>query len=147
MRSKTEQIEHILRGETETWAHAQLGMGQTLADRQYSDFISVTPDEVVAHVLARGFDPRAVWTQKEHPSQRDNRIVIEPMGAKWATYYTERGSRDDERTFDREIDAVRDVVMRLLDSAWTALNVRYWHRHYPMLERLPDFGEPWPSRP
>lgn len=147
MRDKTEQIEHILRRDTETWAYAQLATGETLADRQYSDFISVGPDEVVAYVLAHGFDPSTVWTPKVPPAPKDNRIVLEPKGAKWVSYYTERGSRDDERTFDSQVDAVRDVVMRLLESAWVALNVRYWHRHHPTLGRLPGFGEPWPSQP
>ena len=145
MRSKSEQIDAILRGNTEAWARSQLTPGDTLTDHQYTDFVSVTPDEVVAHVLANGFDPHTVWTLEDPPSQKDDRLVVEPKGAQWTCYYTERGGRDDERTFDTREEAVRDAVMRLLATAWSALNVRYWHRHHPTLERLPRFGQPWPA--
>jgi hypothetical protein len=147
MRSKTEQIEHILRKDTETWARSQLAAGQSLADFKYTDFISATPDEVVAHVLANGFDPSAVWTPGEPNSEKDDKLVVEPQGAQWVCYYIERGVRSEERTFDSREDAVRDAVMRLLDAAWTMLNHRYWHRYHPTLPRMPDFGQPWPSQP
>ena len=147
MRSKTEQIEQILRGNTEPWARSQLAPGEKLEDFQYSDFISVTPDEVVAHVLANGFDPSTVWTPKDPPSDKDERIVVEPEGAKWTCYYSERGGRSDEQTWDTQADAVRDAVMRLLSAAWSALNVRYWHRHHPTVAKLPAFGQPWPPKP
>jgi hypothetical protein len=145
MLSKAEQIAAILGESTVLWASAQLPPGDDLADHQYPDFISVTPDEVVAHVLAHGFDPRRVWTPKDPPVQKDDRLVVEPKGAGWTTYYTERGDRDDERTYDTREEAVRDAVMRLLEHAWTSLGVRYWHRHHPELDALPGFGEPWPS--
>ncbi len=147
MRTKTEQIEEILRSNTEAWARSQLPLGDTLADHPYQDFISVTPDEVVVHVLANGFDPRTVWTPGNPPAEKDDRIVVEPKGAQWTCYYTERGGRSDERMFDSREEAVRDAVMRLLAIAWSALNVRYWHRHHPTVERMPAFGQPWPSQP
>jgi hypothetical protein len=146
MRNRTEQIEQILRDDTATWATTQLSPGDALSAHQYQDFISVTPDDVVAHVLVNGFDPSTVWTPNDPEIRKDNRIVVEPKGGRWACYYTERGGRDDERTFDDRAGAVRDAVMRLFDSAWTTLNVDYWHRQHPTLARLPSFGQPWPAQ-
>jgi hypothetical protein len=145
MRNKTEQIEAILHGKTDAWARTQLTPGDTLADHPYQDFIVVTPEEVVAHVLANGFDPRGVWTPGDPPADKDDRLVVEPKGAQWTSYFAERGDRNDERTFDTREEAVLDAVMRLLSNAWSALNVRYWHRHHPTVERLPAFGQPWPA--
>ena len=146
MRSKDEQIDAILRQRTWEWAHRQLPSGETIDDHPYEHFVSVTPDEVVAHVLAHGFDTRAVWTPGQPPQQKDGSLVVEPSGTRWLVYYTERLQRRDERAFDRYEDAARDAVMRLMDSAWIGLSHRYWHRHHPELPRLPDFGEPWPVR-
>ncbi len=144
MLSKPEQIAAILQDNTVPWATKQLPQGDDLDDHEYADFISVTPDEVVDHVLAHGFDPRTVWTPNDPPAQKSDRIVVEPKGAGWTTYYTERGDVDDERTHGTRDEAVRDAVMRLLDRAWTSLNVRFWHRHHARLATLPPFGSPWP---
>jgi hypothetical protein len=146
MRSKAEQIAELLGGNTVNWAVSQFPADPKLADHQYSDFISVTPDEVVAHVLEHGFDVRAVWTPGHPRPERDDRLVVEPKGAEWACFYTERGSRSRERTYPDKEGAVRDAVMRLLDRAWTSLNSAYWHHHFPKLEQMPDFGEPWVAR-
>ncbi|AKT38171.1 hypothetical protein [Chondromyces crocatus] len=145
MRSKPEQIQAILSNRPGHWARSLLAPGAQMADVQYTDFISVTPDEVVAHVLTHGFDPRGVWTPNDPPGQRDDKHALEPKGAQWITSFTERGSRFDEHTFDRYEDAVRYLVLRLVRSAWTLLNHAYWHRHHPELKRLPEFGTPWPS--
>ena len=145
MRSTAEQIQAILRENTSSWAKSQLAPGELLDFYQYSDFIDVTPDEVITHVNARGFDPSRVWTHNDPPSEKDDKIVVEPEGGKWTVYYSERGNRSDQRTFDTQAEAVRDAVMRLMSSAWSALNHRYWHRHHPSLPRLPAFGEPWPA--
>ena len=144
MRSQREQIEAILHGGVAAWAKEQLAEGESLADRQYRDFIDVTPEQVVEHVLRRGFDGRTVWTPDDPPRLRDNRLVVEPRGAQWICGFTERGDDYDVRAFDRREDAVRDAVARLLVRAWTALNVGYWHKHHPELERLPLFGAAWP---
>ncbi len=96
-------------------------------------------------VLARGFDPRTVWTPRDPPEQRDERLAIEPRDGQWSVHFAERGTRRDERLWLDPQDAVRDVVMRLLHRAWVTLNHRYWHRHHPTLDALPPFGAPWPD--
>ena len=73
------------------------------------------------------------------------RFVVEPKGAQWTCYYSERGGRYDEKLHDSREGAARDAVMRLLGTAWTLLNVRYWHKHHPSVERMPAFGAPWPA--
>lgn len=145
MRSRDEQIEHLLGESTWAWACEQLPRGVSIDDRQYGDFISVTPDEVLAHVLAQGFDPRIVWTPRDPPEQRDERLAIEPRDGQWSVHFAERGTRRDERLWLDPQDAVRDVVMRLLHRAWVTLNHRYWHRHHPTLDALPPFSAPWPD--
>jgi hypothetical protein len=147
MRSKTEQIQQILQRNTQTWARSLLAPGEDMADHQYSDFISVTPAEVVAYVLANGFDVRGVWTPNHPRYEKDDKLVVEPQDGRWVCYYTERGDRSEEQTWDTQEEAVRDAVMRLMSSAWTLLNVPYWHRHHPELPRLPDFGQPWTPQP
>lgn len=147
MQSKTEQIQQILRRNTQKWARSLLPPGEDMADYQYSDFISVTPDEVVAYVLANGFDPRGVWTHNDPPHEQDDKLVVEPQDGKWVCYYIERDNHSDERTWDTQEEAVRDAVMRLMKAAWTTLNLQYLHRHHPELPRMPDFGQPWTPQP
>ena len=144
MRPDDEQIDAILNQNTSAWAREQLGPGEPMDDRDYADFISVTPDAVVAHVLAQGFHSEVVWTPELPPHAREERIVVEPSERGWEVCYSERGMRSDAATHPTYEGAVRDVVGRLFESAWTSLNHRYWHAHHPELTRLVPFGAPWP---
>lgn len=47
---------------------------------------------------------------------RDEAYCLIDVGGAWHVYYSERGNRNDERTFASEEDACRDLLNRLLDD-------------------------------
>lgn len=145
MRSAEEQIEALLRGGVGAWAAEQLDSPGDFDDRDFFDFISVSVDDVVGHVMAHGAPSGAVWLPGHDPVERDDRYVVESDGAAWKVYYAARNRERDRRVFARYDDAVRDAVMRVFDDAWVTLSHNYWHAHHPELERLPPFGAPWPK--
>lgn len=145
MRPEAEQLDAILNQDVSAWVREQVADFSDLDDRDYRDFISVTPDQAVARVLRDGFNSRAVWTPGMPPHEREDRLVIEQSPRGWEVFYYERGDRSAEATHATYEAAVRDVVMRLFDNAWTTLNHRYWHAHHPELTQLPAFGAPWPT--
>ncbi len=144
MRNEEDQIEALLVGAIGDWALEQLDTPD-FSNVDFHDFFSVTPERVVAHVLARGFPHGAVWAPGQPPTEKNGRLVVEPAGAGWAVYFADMGDRDRERVHARYEDAVADVVARLFDDAWVTLNHRYWHAHHPELDTLPPFGAPWPT--
>lgn len=119
------QITAILGPDVFKWAIGMLPPGVTIDDVRYRDLIDVSEDEVVAHVVAHGFDDRVV----AEDGVEDDRICIVQAPAGWAVFYTERGRRSDEALFPRRDEAVRDVVRRQMRLARTMLNHRYWHAH------------------
>lgn len=145
MRSADEQIEALLRGGVGEWAAEQLDTPGDIDDRDFFDFVSVTVDEVTAHVRARNVAGAALWVPGNDPSERDDRYVVEPSGDAWKVYYAARGRERNLRVHANYDEALRDAVSRLFDDAWVALSHNYWHAHHPELERLPAFGTPWPK--
>lgn len=60
MKSKQEQIEAILSMSTFNWAVKQLSFGKSIDNHRYSDFISVTPDDIENYVKEHGFSKKVV---------------------------------------------------------------------------------------
>lgn len=144
MRPEAEQLDAILQQDVSAWVREQVADFSDLDDLDYHDFITVTPEQALARVLREGFPSRVVWSPGMPPHEREDHLVIEPSARGWEVFYYERGDRSAEATHASYEEAARDVVMRLFDSAWTALNHRYWHAHHPELPQLPPFGAPWP---
>lgn len=143
MRNEQEQIEALLVGGIGDWALQQLPV-PNFANVDFYDFFSVTPERVAAHVREHGFPHGAVWAPGQPPTEKNERLVVEPASQGWAVYYADRGDRDQERVHPSYEDAVSDAVTRLFEGAWVTLNHRYWHAHHPELATLPAFGTPWP---
>ena len=144
MRNEDEQIEGLLRGGVGDWADEQVSSPTEFEDLDFHDFFSVTPDQVAQHVLRVGFPIGVVWAPGQPMQEKDDRYVVEPSGAIWKVYYTQRGCEQDCVNFATREAAVFDVVMRVFESAWVMLGHRYWHAHHPELLCMPAFGVPWP---
>lgn len=129
MQSAEEQLRVILEGDAEVWARAQLPPGVSLADRHYDDFVSVTPDDGVAAVLARGDVAEPV------PD-----LFVDPDGAQWAVLRAERGEEELVGRFATREEAVRYCVLQRFESAWIALVKFWWRRHVAAEGPLPPFG-------
>jgi hypothetical protein len=131
MRSADEQLQVILEGDAEAWGRAQLPAGVPLADRHYDDFVSVTPDDGVAALLARG----AAAAGEPVPG-----LFVDAEGAQWAVYRAERGEDELVGRFATYEEAVRCCVLRRFHSAWIALVKAWWRRHAAPEGPLPPFG-------
>jgi len=144
MRGEQEQIEALLRGDVTAWVSEQLSAPDALDDLDYHDFFSVTVDALVAYLVAHGAPIGALWMPGQPPTEKNDRLVVEPAAGAWAVYYADHGDRYDERAHGTRDAALRDAVSRLCDAAWVSLNHRYWHAHHPELATLPAFNTPWP---
>lgn len=120
-----EQVRAILGHDVFKWAVKRLPDGLDIDDVRYRDLISVTEEEVVAHVSASGFDRRVV----AEGAVIDDHICIVQTGREWLVFYTERGKVSEEATFGSRDEARREVVRRLIRLARVMLNHRYWHAH------------------
>ena len=141
MRSEEEQIEVLLRGDLTGWVQEQIAFGKEMNDRTWYDFLSVTPEQVTAHALARGFPVGAVWSPPQPPTEKNDRLVVEPAAdGAWRVYYTERGEADDERRFATREAAYRDAVDRVMNGAWVRLNHNYWAKHHREGDVFPALG-------
>lgn len=147
MRSQEEQIEALLRGDLTAWLQEQIASGEEMNDRNWHDFFSITPDDVVARVMQRGFPLGAVWEAGHPMDHKDERLVVEadPVG-RWRVYFIERGAASDERTFATREEAVRDAVTRVVGDAWVRTSANYWHTHHKPGEAFPPFGGALPER-
>src|SRR5438309_6933851 len=54
----------------------------------------------------------------------NDRYCIERSSGGWATFYSERGNRNDERWFSTEDEAGRDLLERLLADPTTRVRTR-----------------------
>jgi hypothetical protein len=130
MKPTEEQIVAILSGNVSEWARSQLGPGQSMDDRRYSDFISVTPEEIEDYVRQKGFPGTYV---KEaplgHSSVADDQLCIVEQPSGWEVYYIERGVKSERSYFTAHLDARREVIGRMVESAKVMLNHRYRHAH------------------
>ena len=123
--SAEEQIAAILGPNIFRWAASRLPKGVSLDDVRFRDLISVTENDVRAHVTHHGFDSRVV----AEDAVMDDRICIVHSGASWRVFYTERGKASAEAQFESKDSASADVVRRLMRLARINLNSRYWHAH------------------
>lgn len=147
MRSQEEQIEALLRGDLTAWIQEQIMSGAEMDDLNWYDFFSVTPDDLVARVMAKGFPIGAVW-EPGHPMELKNeRLVVErDAQGRWRVYFTERDSVEDERTHATREEAVRDAVSRIVHDAWVSTSANYWHAHHKPGDVFPRYGGALPSK-
>ncbi|GIM63595.1 hypothetical protein Pve01_80930 [Planomonospora venezuelensis] len=124
-----DQIQAILGSNIFRWAQSRLPITKTMDDVRFSDFFSVTEDEVYEYVLANGFDGQAV-AEGDAASGADDPLCAVPLeDGRWTVYYTERGVRSDEVKVPSHSAARREVVRRLMRSARIDLNHRYRLAH------------------
>ena len=146
MKSPDEQIRAILGTDVYRWARSQLAPGESLEDKQFCDFISVTEDEVIAYVETHGFDPDLVFESRDPKAWRsvpaDDHLCLIDHGGRWEVCYAERGERSQAAEFATRTEAVRNLVRRMMGTAWIGLNAAYRDKHYPG-RVLPKYGEPW----
>lgn len=139
MKSKIEQIQAILSWNTFRWAVNQLQSNETIDEKQYSDFISVTPDEIEDYVKAHGFPDRAVKVVgKGKGIFAEDQICIVEVPSGWEVFYMERGQRSEQALLPSFDEAQREVIRRMIETAKIQLNHRYRHAH-------PELNLPRPS--
>jgi hypothetical protein len=56
-------------------------------------------------------------------------FVLERKNGRWAVYYTERGERFDEQTFETEDEACRYILDHLLSTDSTRADAAEKHRY------------------
>ena len=115
--------------------HLTLGaLARKYADENY-DFISVTEDEVIAYVETHGFDPDLVFESRDPKAWRsvpaDDHLCLIDHGGRWEVCYAERGERSQAAEFATRTEAVRNLVRRMMGTAWIGLNAAYRDKHYP----------------
>lgn len=123
--SDDEQIAAVLGPNIFQWAVRSLPAGVQIDDVRYCDLISVTEDDVFAHVATHGFDPRVVVEDAVF----DDRTCIVASALGWRVFYTERGQVSQEATFESKAEARREAVRRQMQLAQIILDHRYRHRH------------------
>ena len=123
--SAEDQILAILGPDIFKWAVRSLPEGVAIDDVRHRDLISVTESDVLAHVIAHGFDNRVV----AEDAVVDDRVCIVASGHRWRVFYTERGKVSDESAFPSKHEARAEVVRRLMRLSRIMLNSRYWHAH------------------
>lgn len=69
--------------------------------------------EAVRILTEAGVDPGACWFDWGDPPG-EGFVLSAATGGGWTVYYSERGSRSDEHTFESEEEALRHLVGRLL---------------------------------
>lgn len=147
MRNEEEQIEALLRGDLTGWIQEQIVSGSDMSDRNWHDFFSITPEALTQHVIERGFPLGAVWQPGHPPTEKNDRLVVEPGAAgQWRVYYIERGRASDERVYATRDEASRDAVLRLMNDAWVRTNQDYWYAHKRPTDVFPPFGGELPPR-
>jgi hypothetical protein len=142
MTAKDEQIRAILSYDTWNWAVNQLGPQDSIDEKRFRDFISVTESEVEQYVHEHGFDKRVVFESKDAGAwlrlDADDHICITKNNEMWEVFYTERGKRSQEASFPSWNGAAREVVRRLFEGAKIMLNHRYRLAHPEMNLPLPS---------
>jgi hypothetical protein len=120
-----EQIVAILGPDVFKWAVRSLPDGVDIDDVRFRDLISVTEEDLLAHVTSHGFDQRVVAEN----AVVDDHICIVQADTGWRVFYTERGIVSEEAMFGSRDEARHEVVRRLMRLARIMLNHRYWHAH------------------
>ncbi len=140
MKPTIEQIQAILSGNTFRWAVNQLQPGETIDEKRYSDFISVTPEEIESYVKEQGFPGRAVKViSKGQGVFAEDQICIVEVASGWEVFYTERGQRSEQMLLSSFEEACREVIRRRIETAKIELNHRYRNAH-------PGLNLPYPSQ-
>lgn len=130
MKSKQEQIEVILSMDTFDWAVKQLSIGESIGNHRYTDFISITPEDIENYVKEHGFSEKVVCIFfKGQVVTADDRICIVETPSTWEVFYTERGHRSEEVSLKSFDEAQQEVIRRLITSAKISLNHRYKNAH------------------
>jgi hypothetical protein len=131
------QIRAILASGTWEYALAHLSDRETIDDIRFRDLITVSEDDVYAHVLEHGFDERRVSERRADPIMDDGKFCILPsQDGRWRVFFLERGQRSPERVLPSLAAARKHVVHELLRSARISLNHRFKLAH-PELELPP----------
>jgi hypothetical protein len=139
LKSKTEQIQVILTGNTFRWAVNQLQPPEIIDEKRYSDFISVTPDEIEAYVKEHGFPEHSVEViYKGQGVFAEDKLCIVETPPGWEVFYIERGQRSDESSYLSLEEACREVIQRRIKTAKIELNHRFHNAH-------PELNLPRPS--
>ena len=140
MISKEEQIRAVLSWNTFQWAASLLAPDETMDDKTYRDFITVTPEEMEEYVIHYGFPRGAVCDKTVGPPfDPEDRICIETIHNQWNVYYFKRGHSSDLTQHSSFEEARREVIDRLMTGAKIALNQRYRHAHPE--QNLPSTSE------
>ena len=131
------------------WAK-QLLSKSTLEDHHFGDIITATPNDFEHALRIHGFDGRVVSTT----GPQEDRICLQKRDEQWHVFYYERGSRTMEKTFHTRREAERNILLRLIKTAWLELSLEFRNKHHPgtPLQDIPElqsaiakFAQAWPE--
>lgn len=137
METQLAQIQAIFAVNTFPWALKQLLPNESIDEKRYSDFITVTAEDLYQSVITQGFPPATVEELAlGQPGYLYDGLRIEATETGWEVYGIERDQRSDVQSYPSLEAARREVIRRCLVSAKIMLNHRYRLAH-PELN-LPD---------
>jgi hypothetical protein len=139
MRDKEEQIKAILKGDTFHWALDQLVPGESIENKKYSDFVSVSVEDIYDYVMANGFPLNTVEElRKGEAGYYYDNLRIEEVENGWEVYGIERDRKSVIMLFPSLEEARKETLRRKIVSAKVELNHRYCLAH-------PELNLPKPS--
>jgi len=133
MKTKEEQIQVILSGNTFQWASNQINSVKKIDHKKYDDFISVTEQEIEEYVISNGFGDSAVYendgTEAWSIYDAHDRICIAQENEQWLVLHMGWEERLEISMSLEKGDAIREVIKRLINMAKISLNNRYQNAH------------------
>ena len=133
MKTKEEQIQAILSGNTFQWACNQINSVKKMDHKKYDDFISVTEQEIEEYVISNGFGDSVVYendgTEAWSIYDAHDRICISQENKQWLVFRMGWEGRLEISMFLEKGDAIREVIKRLINLAKISLNNRYQNAH------------------
>jgi hypothetical protein len=155
MRTPLEQIKAILSDNLWQWVSEQFQPNyQSMVNRRYEDFISVTPTDVEQYILAHGFDPEGHIFESDDPSFWQTLTAPEGWyliknGQTWEVFWKERLQPLGVERFPTREDAVHHLVNEMMSASKASLDnwFRNAHLYYPPPLDPPVEGAGFPVVP
>lgn len=118
MADKETQIKTLLYGDPLGFACKTLGV-ENMLHHSYSEVFTVSFDEIYDYTLKYGLPGLGSGSADEPPEPEGFHYY--KKDDRWNTYFTERGHRCDEKTFDDETQGKKYIVRTLLKLRGTGL--------------------------